>query len=437
MPVDRTTNSSGESVEALVSKIAQQRSKLARSRSFAEIREIAYDLGLQRVAEKQVVVGGTNGKGSTVGYLQQILSQQGVRVGTTTSPHLHSYLERISLEGVKVEARQCADSIRKVADATSGVPLTYFDLTTLSALSLFRQWEVDVAVIEVGLGGRLDCANVVDNDVAVITNVDLDHTAVLGTSIEEISKEKVGIVRSNKPLVYADSRDNQVVEACAEKHASPVFRIGREFGLVNKDTVFITMNGTQKHYALPSSVIHATKSFGAALQTATLMDLTPNDVALRTMRFSTPVGRLEQGYTRDRNWILDVAHNPAAIRYLRQTLAGKNISECVVVFACFSDKDVKSMFASLTEPLDCDATNAIGIVITDSQGARGMSAVTARRKLENVLNRVQVEPDLEKALSVAASLSDPEVPVVVLGSFDIVSRARRALTMCETVNGVT
>ncbi|MCY4096359.1 MAG: Mur ligase family protein [Gammaproteobacteria bacterium] len=437
MPADLSTSISGESVEALVTKIAKQRSRLAQDRSFAKIRDVARDLGLHRIAEKQVVVGGTNGKGSTVGYLQQILSQQGVRVGVTTSPHLHSYLERISLDGVRVEPGQCADAIRRIADATSDIALTYFDLTTLTALHLFRQWDVDVAVVEVGLGGRLDCANVVESDVAVITNIDLDHTALLGNSIEDISKEKVAIVRPNQPLVFADSRDNLVVDTYTENQASPVFTLGREFGRVSDGSVFVTRNGAQARYAIPSCMNHASESFSTALQTAALLDFSPSNVTLGTMRFSTPVGRLEQGYTRDRHWILDVAHNPAAIRYLRQTLAHQNILECVVVFACFSDKDVKSMFTSLTEPMNCVATKVIGMVITDSHGTRGLSAAAARRELKRFHRGIQVESDLDLALSVAASLSDPQVPIVVLGSFDVVSRARRALAMCESKNGAT
>lgn len=423
---------SGRDVEALVTRIAAQRAQLAQSRSFTAIREVARDLGLHRVAEKQVVVGGTNGKGSTVGYLQQILSQRGVRVGTTTSPHLHSYLERIALNGGQVDAHQCTEAIHSVAEATVNTPLTYFDLTTLAALDLFRLWEVDVAIVEVGLGGRLDCANVVESDIAVITNVDIDHTAELGNTIEEITQEKVGIARPDKPFVFADYRENRVVNAYVEKHASPFFRIGREFGSRNTDFLFVTNGNVNLSFPLPTAMNHAETSFSTALQVATLLDLAPSADALRTMCFSTPLGRLEQGYARDRHWILDVAHNPAAIRYLRQALACHDITECVVVFACFSDKDVRGMLDSLLNPLDNEAAHVVEVVITDSHGARAMTATTASENCDYHNRGIEIKSQLDDALSRAVRVSAPNVPIVVLGSFDIVSRARRTLNMCET-----
>lgn len=435
MHAERLTNSTGNSVEALVTRIAKQRARLAQGRSFTTIRDIAQKLGLARIAEKQVVVGGTNGKGSTVGYLQQILSQQGIRVGSTTSPHLHSYLERITLNGVNVDARQCTDAICQIAEATSTIPMTYFDLTTLAALSLFRQWEVEVAVIEVGLGGRLDCANVVNSDVAVITNVNLDHTALLGNSIEEISREKVEIARPDKPLVFAEDHDNFVINAYVEKHASPFFQYRREFGLSSESKVFVTRDNTRQTFSIPSAINYATESFSTALQVASLLGLVPSDECLREMRFSSPLGRLEEGYTRDRHWVLDVAHNPSAVRYLLHALGRQNLAECVVIFACFSNKDVDGMLAALLDPQDGVGTNVVGVVITDSHGARALSASRAHEYVQRNRCVVRVEAALTNALSAAESLSSPEIPIVVLGSFDIVARAREALAMDEIENG--
>ena len=431
MPAEQLTSLSDKSVEAFVTEIAKQRSNLAQDRSFSAVRNVARALGLQRVAKQQVVVGGTNGKGTTISYLQQLLSQQGARVGTTTSPHLHSYLERIMLNGASVSAGQCSDAIRTIERATSDLPLTYFDLTTLAALYLFQQWEVDIAVIEVGLGGRLDCANVVENDVAVITNVDLDHTALLGDTIAEISQEKLGIVRSNKPLVFGDRSENLIVDACVKKHTNPFFQFGHEFGLTNEHLVFVTRNDSHLNFTMPTSIDHTVESFSTALQVATLLDRMPSNDALTTMRFTAPLGRLEQEYTRDRCWIFDVAHNPAAIGYLRQSLVRQNITECVVVMACFSDKDISGMIDKLLDPVDGEAAQVVAIVMTDSHGVRAMSASTALDKLKHHRCEVQVESELDDALACAMNLTKNNLPIVVLGSFDIVSRARRTLNMCE------
>ncbi len=434
MTADSLTNPTSESVEAIVTEIARQRAKLVQSRSFAAIREAARDLGLHRVAPKQVLVGGTNGKGSTVRYLQQILSHQGLRVGTTTSPHLHSYLERIMLDREMVTASQCFDAISTVAETTRDLALTYFDLTTLAALHLFKRWEVDVAVVEVGLGGRLDCANVVDSDVAVITNIDVDHSSVLGSTIEEISREKLPIARPNKPLVFADRRTNLVVDEYTQTHDNPLYKIDREFGSSSTDSIFVTASDGRRFYLSPTLIDYAIESFSTALQVAMLLDHLPNELALGTLRFSTLQGRLESVFTRDRHWILDVAHNPAAIHFLRQHLARQNITQCVVVFTCFADKDVRGMLESLVEPSEWGATTVLGVVLTDSYGMRGLNAVDLTAKATGLDCMLHIESNLNDALSVGAKLAPEDTPVVVLGSFDVVSRARCALNMYGSGN---
>lgn len=435
MRADPLANPTSESVEAFVTEVARQCAQLTENRSFASIRAFAREFGLHRVAPKQVVVGGTNGKGSTVRYLQQILSHQGLRVGTTTSPHLHSYLERIALDGAYVEAGQCLDAILKIAKAASEIPLTYFDLTTLAALYAFKQWQVDVAVIEVGLGGRLDCANVVDSDVAVITNVDIDHSAVLGETIEAISHEKVPIARANKPLIYADERVNLIVEEYANENDIPLIRFGRDFGMRSASSAIVATESESLSIPIPGSIDYAIESFVSALQVAALMDHLPSNAQLDTMRFSTPEGRMERQITRDRQWVLDVAHNPSAIAYLRRALARQNFKTCVVVFACFSDKDVRGMLKSLMERADSNAAKVVGIVITDSHGERALSAASIRRELRVRDCPVQVELNIDDALDAASSLADNlYTPIVVLGSFDVVSRARRSLNFSDMKN---
>lgn len=425
---DILASPTSESVEAFVTEIARQRSRLAQKRSFDSVRDAAHALGLQRVARKQVVVGGTNGKGSTVQYLQQLLSHQGIRVGTTTSPHVNSYLERIMLDGAPVHASQCSDAIQSIADTTRDIPLSYFDLTTLAALHIFKQREVDVAVVEVGLGGRLDCANVVDNDIAVITNVDIDHGAILGDTIDAITREKVPIARPNKPLVFADKRANTIVHEYAHANGNPLFRLGSEFGISGAHVVFFADGSETRTMPIPSSIDYALESFSSALQVAALLQHAPSGDQLASTQFATPEGRFEHCYTRGRHWILDVAHNPSAIWYLRRALARQNFTECVVVFACLSDKDVRGMLESLMKRHNGNAAKVISIVITDSQGERALSANAVRRELSEVDCAVQVESEIADALVVASNqVTQKDVPIVVLGSFDVVSRTRNAL----------
>ena len=409
---------------------------MAPSRSFVEIREAAHRLGLNRIATKQVVVGGTNGKGSTVYFLQQILSNQGLHVGSTTSPHMHSYLERIMLDGVHVTASQCLDAVQTIANDTRDLQLSYFDLTTLAALYLFNQWDVDVAIVEVGLGGRFDCANVVDGDVAVLTNIDIDHSATLGNTIEAISREKVPIARPNKPIVFSDLRENSVVRQYAMTQDSPLYQIGLQFGPTDANSVFVSTNAGRCTFSVPSTINFAVESFSAAMQVAALLDCIPSKEDLGSIRFATPKGRLEHIYTRERDWILDVAHNPAAIRFLRQHLARQSIDRCVVVFACLDDKDMSGMLDTLMASLDVSAVEVVGVVITDSHGARGLKANSISDKLEPMDCMIQFESNLSDALETAAKTSTQDTPVVVLGSFDLVSRARSVLNMCVTDNSI-
>ncbi len=432
MLADSSSDVSGETVQAYVTEIARQSTRRGEPRSFASIREFAQELGLQRVAAKQVVVGGTNGKGSTVAYLQQILSHQDFRVGATTSPHLHNYLERISFDGNPIDATTCLEAVRAIAHAADGIPLTYFDLTTLAALQVFKLTQVDVALVEVGLGGRLDCANVVESDVAVITNVDIDHSAVLGNTIDAISREKVGIAREGRPLVFGDDRDNHAVVDYAQTHGIPLYQRCRAFGTTDNTSLYISHEQRRRKFLIPSSINYGLESFCTGMQVASLLDHLPSQSELSSIEFSRPGGRFERIDTLGRHWILDIAHNPAATTYLRQHLALQGIVECVVVFACFADKEISAMLENLVAPLDCNGAKVVEIVITDSHGSRALRATTVHDEIPQPTCPIQFVPQLENALKIASKLATRDIPIVVLGSFDVVSRSRKVLNMRVT-----
>ena len=432
MLADSSTDVTGETVQAYVTEIARQSTRRGEPRSFASIRDFAQELGLQRVAEKQVVVGGTNGKGSTVAYLQQILSHQGLRVGATTSPHLHDYLERISFDGNPIDATMCLEAVRTIAHAADGIQLTYFDLTTLAALHAFKLSEVDIALVEVGLGGRLDCANVVESDVAVITNVDIDHSAVLGDSIDEISREKVRIAREGRPLVFGDDRYNRAVVDYAQSHGIPLYQRCREFGTMDNTSLYISHEQRRRQFLIPSSINYGLESFCTGMQVTSLLDHLPSQSVLSSIEFSRLGGRFERIDALDRKFILDIAHNPAATTYLRQHLARQGILECVVVFACFADKEFGAMLENLVAPLECSGAKVLEIVFTDSHGSRALRATTVHDEIPQLECPAQFVPQLESALKIASKLATRDVPIVVLGSFDVVSRSRKVLNLHVT-----
>ena len=416
-------------VESCVEEIAQCRAQSNQPRAFSAVRAFACEHDLQRVAPKQVIVGGTNGKGTTVAYLQQLLTQQGLRVGVTTSPHLHSYVERIALDGRSTTPYECLNALRAIERDSKELRLTYFDLTTLAALHLFKQWQVDVAIIEVGLGGRLDCANVVDSDVAIITNVDLDHRAELGNTREAISREKVAITRPRKSLVLADERENCVIAAYALLHGTPVFQLGRAFGVEHSGHIYVTQGTTQQSSTLKAPRDVGVENFTAALQAATLLGYGGEIENVASAQVKKPYGRVEQVNVNGQEWIFDIAHNPAAIEYVRRWLSRRGIRKFVAVFACFRDKDVIGMLDSLATIQGCFDTRLIKLVLTDSQGLRSLKASKIARVAPKVGINYSVESNLADALSVAQHCADANSPIVVLGSFDVVSRAREYLIL--------
>ncbi|KGO97578.1 bifunctional folylpolyglutamate synthase/dihydrofolate synthase, partial [Novilysobacter defluvii] len=193
------------------------------------VREVAARMGLARPAERVVTVGGTNGKGSTVAFLEAIAREAGWRVGCYTSPHLLAYNERVRIDGHQAGDQELVGAFEAVEAARGDTALTYFEYGTLAALWLFERAGLDLAVLEVGLGGRLDATNLVDADVAVITTVDLDHQDWLGSDREAIGREKAGIARAWRPLVLGDDDPPSSVLGHAYAIGASAVRIGCDF----------------------------------------------------------------------------------------------------------------------------------------------------------------------------------------------------------------
>ncbi|HBX99358.1 MAG TPA: bifunctional folylpolyglutamate synthase/dihydrofolate synthase, partial [Gammaproteobacteria bacterium] len=203
------------------------------------IQAVANRMGLTKLANKVVTVAGTNGKGSCVACLQAVLESAGYRSGAYTSPHLHRFNERICVGGKSVSDRSLCDAFLAVEQQRKGVSLSYFEFGTLAALWLFNEKDLDVVILEVGLGGRLDAVNIIDPDVAVITNISLDHQSWLGNDLESIAAEKAGIIRRETPLVYGDSVPCKSILEKARALDAPVYRLDNEcFGVKaqNEDT---------------------------------------------------------------------------------------------------------------------------------------------------------------------------------------------------------
>jgi dihydrofolate synthase/folylpolyglutamate synthase len=311
------------------------------------VREVASRLGLLKPAAKVVTVAGTNGKGSCVTATAALLQAAGHQVGVYMSPHLHLYNERIRVNGVDASDDEICTAFNAIYHASqasseysSSVSLTYFEYGTLAALYVFRARDVSAIVLEVGLGGRLDAVNIIDADVAVITTIALDHTDWLGDTREKIGFEKAGIIRASAPVVCADRDIPQSVIDHAASLNAPLHCLGDAFEYVVKGEWWtFSLSG----HAFPQAQIPQLPlpSVAAALYVIHLLSvpLAPH-VALQEVAQLRMTGRFQRICYREREIILDVAHNPAATAYLAERLLQLPLSvKTYAIVAMMADKD--------------------------------------------------------------------------------------------------
>ncbi|MDQ3205399.1 MAG: bifunctional tetrahydrofolate synthase/dihydrofolate synthase, partial [Pseudomonadota bacterium] len=323
------------------------------------VRVVAGALGLQRPAACVITVGGTNGKGSTVAFIETIAREAGLRVGAYTSPHLLAYNERVRINGVEASDEAVVGAFEAIEAARGEAALTYFEYGTLAALWLFQRSALDLAVLEVGLGGRLDATNLIDPDVAVITTVDLDHQDYLGPDRESIGREKAGIARAWKPLVLGDDDPPSSVLRRAYAIGASAIRAGCDF-------FFEPLEGGDGRWRwrevgfeidLPAPALVApSQRRNAAVAIAALRasDLAiPDDALVRGVARARIAARLERFDVDGLQILVDVAHNPQAARDLAAWLEASPIGgETHAVFAALGDKDVAGVVEAIAERID-------------------------------------------------------------------------------------
>lgn len=302
---------------------------------------------------KTIIIGGTNGKGSCVAYLESILVSAGYRVGAYSSPHLLHYNERIRLDGVMVEDRVLCDSFERINHARAETSLTYFEFGTLAALDIFYQQRVDIRILEVGLGGRLDAVNIVEPDVAIVVNVSLDHENWLGNTRELIGVEKAGIFRPNIPLIIGETEPPaSLLQAAATLGNHQPLLFGRDFQI--RDAAgsweFVGLEGpgqTQVTYpGLPRGKLPL-PSAACALQALLALDLFDLSATKAGLEQANLPGRCQQLDWQGRKIILDVAHNPAGAEYLANWLRQHQQQDLCVIFSALSDKDYVATMAHI------------------------------------------------------------------------------------------
>ena len=395
----------------------------------------AIDMGLERVrtvAQRMdlrfdcpvITVAGTNGKGSTCAMLECILGQAGYKTGVYTSPHLVHFEERLRLQGVPVDATKLIASFANVERARGQndqeVSLSYFEFSTLAILQVMAQSELDVVILEVGLGGRLDAVNIIDADCAIITSIDLDHMELLGNDRETIGLEKAGIMRTGRPVVVSDPVPPQSVLDRALEVGADLWRVGQDFNVSGDKQQWGWAGRGRRYSGLAYPALRGANQLvnasGVLAALTSLRDKLPVTAqAVRNgLAFVELPGRF-QIVPGEPSLVLDVAHNPHSVAALAANLDAMGYFPTThAVFGAMADKDLAPMLARVNPLID-------RWYFTDLPTARASSgaALQARWAAQNTRKDVTASShaDPMAALQAAIEASDPTDRIVVFGSF--------------------
>jgi dihydrofolate synthase/folylpolyglutamate synthase len=371
--------------------------------------EMLERLNIQKPAPYVITVAGTNGKGSTCYACEALLLAHGLTVGTAISPHIDRFNERIRVNGEEVADDVIVSAFEAVEVHRKTLPLTYFEYCVLASFWLFRQCNVDVAVLEIGLGGRLDGFNVVGADSAVITSIDLDHQAILGDDRETIGAEKAGIFRPGQRIILAENMPNSVIDA--SKVGGEVIRFEQDIKVTTQDTVWTLEFGDTHLAGLPMTSLAQRNVALACAAVTDQVSLEENSVKQALAQLNIR-GRLERRQWHDRTIILDVAHNPAGVAFLFEELQQRSIEPTVICCAMLRDKDHMGVYRKIRESFSGRW------LFIDSLGDRAFSGAE--------LNKAMGSPGVTKEAQTIEHFLDSETSpadvILGLGSFSLVEQ---------------
>ncbi|MBA2652619.1 MAG: bifunctional folylpolyglutamate synthase/dihydrofolate synthase [Tatlockia sp.] len=384
----------------------------------SRIKKVAQSLDLLAPKAKIITVAGTNGKGSTVATLEAIYHEAGYQVASYTSPHLLYFNERIKINRKPIKNKELCKAFSVIEQGRGKVDLTFFEMVTLAALWHFKHFELDVIILEVGLGGNFDATNIIDCDLAIITTIDLDHQAYLGNTVEEIGYAKAGILRRNKPFIFADRHPPTTVLNQALALLTPSYICGKDYDYrLAEETIELRFQG--QLIKLPRPKLHPNSVCAAVLASLLLikdLPLNPShwEKALKKLFLS---GRLEL-INAEFTTLLDVSHNPQAAKLLAEFIQKYQPKKAVhAVFSALKDKDIPGLIAPL---LDCVDTWFPALL--PGKRAASKEQITLAFKI-NGLNVICYDNPL-LAYKAASDSAQPGDLIVVYGSFITVAEVK-------------
>ncbi len=410
------------------------------------IKTLLDKLGNPQDAAPMVHVAGTVGKGSTVAMIASMLKGCGYTVGEFTSPHVSDVRERISINGQMIEKSDFVELMRTIDAAAKSLKLelTFFEVMTAAGFKYFADQAVDLAVIEVGLGGRLDCTNVITPLVSVVTRLDYDHKQILGATLADIAREKAGIFKPDVPALTIEQPEEAatILEEVAESVGAPLQVINRDieyscrFGASpdlgpHTRVCLISQTGQFMHVPVPLPGEHQALNCALALAVVDLLNgkgFDLDEVALHDglARTLTP-GRMELVSERPRI-LIDGAHNPAAVgAMMRSVGAHVPYDSMVCIFGCCEDKDIEGL-------IDMVALGADKLIFTKAKRTARAADPEELRKIfaERSGKMCQVAPTLAEALDLAMRAVSREDLIVITGSFYLIGEAKKIVADLQT-----
>jgi dihydrofolate synthase/folylpolyglutamate synthase len=392
---------------------------------------VAIDMGLDRVktvADRMalhfdcpvITVAGTNGKGSTCAMLEAVLLQAGYRTGVYTSPHLVHFEERCRLHGESASAEVFAEAFAAVEAVRGDVSLTYFEFSTLAILHMMASAQLDVAILEVGLGGRLDAVNIIDADCAVITSIDIDHTAILGKDRESIGFEKAGIMRAGRPVIVSDPVPPQSVLDHAAALGADLWLFGRDFNFSGDKQQWAWAGRERRYSGMAYPALRGANQLINASGVLAALDALRQRIPVTAQAVRNGLAMVElpgrfQIVPGQPVLVLDVAHNPHSVAALAANLDAMGFYPTThAVLGTMADKDLLPMLQKVNPMVD-------KWYLTDLPLPRAAKAVDLQQAWQAQNTRTDtassVHADPLQALQAAIDAADPADRIVVFGSF--------------------